>query len=79
MCIGMCISIPHFGTNFGTTRTMYYLDTSLGATLSTISVDQVDLFSLCGMYLTISLGTSPAPQGHLYIYCCHIVCSCVVA
>ena len=28
MCIGMCISIPpsipHLGTNFGTTRTMYH-------------------------------------------------------
>ena len=50
MCIGMSIlippTIPHFGTNFGTTRTMYHLDTPLGTTPSTTSVDQVDLFGL---------------------------------
>ena len=53
MCIGMCISIlpsiPHFGTNFGITRTMYHLDTP-----STTSVDQVDLFVLCAMYNLVS-------------------------
>ena len=59
MCIGMCIlippSIPHFGTNFATTRTMFHLDTPLGTTPSTTSVDQVDLFGLCGMYNLVSL------------------------
>ena len=62
MCIGMCISIPPsippFGTNFGTMRTMYYLDTPLGTTPSTTSVDQVDLFGLCGMYNLVSDNSS---------------------
>ena len=46
--------IPHFGTTFGTTRTMYHFDTPLGTTPSTTSVDQVDLFGLCGMYNLVS-------------------------
>ena len=78
MCIGMCISIPHFDTNFGTTRTMYYLDTPLGTTPSTTSVDQVDLFGLCGMYNLVSdnsSGNIPRPQA-TFIFL--VVVSCVV-
>ena len=82
MCIGMCISIPpsipHFGTNFGTTRTMYYLDTPLATTPSTTSVDQVDLFGLCGMYNLVSdnsSGNIPPPPSHHYLSCGCVVCS----
>ena len=58
MCIGMCISIPpsisHFGTTFGTTRTMYHFDTPLGTTPLTTSVDRLTFFGLCGMYNLVS-------------------------
>ena len=50
MCISITPSIPPFGTTFGTTCTMYHLNTTLGTTPSTTSGDQVDLFGLCGMY-----------------------------
>ena len=59
MCVSIPPSIPHFGTTFGTTRTMYHLDTTLRTTPSTTPVDQVDLFVLVECitsYLTISLG-----------------------
>ena len=58
MCIRMFISItpsiPPFGTTFGATRTLYHLNTTLGTTPSTTSVDQVDFFGLCGMYNFVS-------------------------
>ena len=64
MCIGMCISIPpsipHFGTTFGTTRTMYHFDTPLGTTPLTTSVDRLTFWAVVECitsYLTISLGT----------------------
>ena len=64
MCIGMCISIPpsipHFGTTFGTTRTMYHFDTPLGTTPLTTSVDRLTFLAFVECitsYLTISLGT----------------------
>ena len=51
----------------------------LGTTPSTISVDQVDLFGLCGMYNLVSDNSSgnipPAPQA-TYIFL--VVVSCVV-
>ena len=53
----------------------------LGTTPSTISVDQVDLFGLCGMYNLVSdnsSGNIPPPPGHLYISCGCVVCSGVV-
>ena len=40
----MRISIPHFGTTFGTTRTMYHFDTPLGTTPFTTSVDRLTFF-----------------------------------
>ena len=52
-------SIPHFGTTFGTTRTMYHFDTHLGTTPFTTSVDRLTCLGLCGMYkpcLTVRLG-----------------------
>ena len=64
MCIGMCISIPpsipHFGTTFGTTRTMYHFDTPLRTTPLTTSVDRLTFLAFVECitsYLTISLRT----------------------
>ena len=85
MCIGMCISIqpsiPHFGPNFGTTRTMYYLNTPWvpRPRLSQLIRLTFLAFVACiTSYLTIRLGTSPPPPGHLYISCGCVVCSGVV-
>ena len=82
MCIGMCISIqpsiPHFGPNFGTTRTMYYLNTPWvpRPRLSQLIRLTFLAFVACiTSYLTIRLGTSPAPQA-TYIFL--VVVSCVV-
>ena len=80
MCIGMCISIPHFGTTFGTTRTMYHFDTPLGTTPLTTSVDRLTFLAFVECitsYLTIRLGTSPRPPppppGHLYfLWLCRV-------
>ena len=79
MCISIPPSIPHFGTTFGTTCTMYHFDNPLGTTPSTISVDQVDL---CGMYNLVSdnsSGNIPPPPCHLYISCGCVVCSGMIA
>ena len=43
MRISIPHSIPHFGTTFGTTRTMYHFDTHLGTTPFTTSVDRLTL------------------------------------
>ena len=40
MRISIPSSIPHFGTTFSTTRTMYHFDTNLGITPFTTSVDR---------------------------------------
>ena len=74
--MGMRISIPHFGTTFGTTRTMYHFDTHLGTTPFTTSVDRLTCLGLCGMYNPVSdssSGNTP-PPGHFYIFLwlCHV-------
>ena len=76
MRISIPPSIPHFGTTFGTTRTMYHFDTHLG---TTTSVDRLTCLCLCGMYNPVSdnsSGNIPPPPGHFYIF---VVVSCVVA
>ena len=81
MCISIPPSIPHFGPNFGTTRTMYHFDTPLGTTPLTTSVDRLTFLAFVECitsYLTIRLGTSPRPPGHLYISCGCVVCSGVM-
>ena len=50
MRISIPPSIPHFGTTFGTTRTMYHFATHLGTTPFTTSVDRLTCLGLCGMY-----------------------------
>ena len=80
MRISITPSIPHFGTTFGTTRTMYHFDTHLGTTPFTTSVDRLTCLGLCGMYNPVSDNSSvniPPPPGHFYIF--FVVVSCVVA
>ena len=63
------------------TRTMYHFDTPLGTTPLTTSVDRLTFLAFVECitsYLTIRLGTSPRPPGHLYISCGCVVCSGVV-
>ena len=74
MRISIPPSIPHFGTTFGTTRTMYHFDTHLGTTPFTTSVDRLTCLGLCGMYNPPYI--QPPPPGHFYIF---VVVSCVVA
>ena len=81
--MGMRISIPpsilHFGTTFGTTRTMYHFDTHLGTTPFTTSVDRLTCLGLCGMYNPVSdssSGNTPRPQATFIFF---VVVSCVVA
>ena len=77
MRISIPPSIPHFGTTFGTTRTMYHFDTHLGTTLTT-SVDRLTCLGLCGMYNPVSdssSGNNPRPRPLLYFF---VVVSCVV-
>ena len=80
MRISISPSIPHFGTTFGTTRTMYHFDTHLDTTLTT-SVDRLTCLGLCGMYNPVSdssSGNNPAP-GHFYIFCGCVMCSGMIA
>ena len=79
--MGIRISIPHFGTTFGTTRTMYHFDTPLGTTPFTTSVDRLTFLGLCGMYNPVSDNSSgnippPAPQATFIFF---VVVSCVVS
>ena len=73
MRISIPPSIPHFGTTFGTTRTMYHFDTHLGTTPFTTSVDRLTCLGLCGMY---NPHTPPQPQATFIFF---VVVSCVVA
>ena len=68
--MGIRISIPHFGTTFGTTRTMYHFDTPMGTTPFTTSVDRLTFLGLCGMYNPVSdnLSGNILPPGHFYIF-----------
>ena len=53
----------------------------LGTTPLTTSVDRLTFLAFVECitsYLTIRLGTSPRPPGHLYISCGCVVCSGVV-
>ena len=80
MCIGMCISIPpsipHFGPNFGTTRTTYYLNTPwvpLPRLSQLIRLTLLAFVACITSYLTIRLGTSPAPRPPLYfLWLCRV-------
>ena len=81
MRISIPPSIPHFGTTFGTTRTMYHFDTHLGTTPFTTSVDRLTCLGLCGMYNPVSdssSGNTP-PPGHFYILCGCVMCSGMIA
>ena len=78
MRISIPPSIPHFGTTFGTTRTMYHFDTHLGTTPFTTSVDRLTCLGFCGMYNPVSDSSSgntapPAPRPLLYfLWLCHV-------
>ena len=84
MRISIPPSIPHFGTTFGTTRTMYHFDTNLGITPFTTSVDRLTCLGLCGMYNPVSDNSSgntppPAPRPLLYFFCGCVMCSGMIA
>ena len=72
MRISIPPSIPHFGTSFGTTRTMYHFDTHLGTTPFTTSVDRLTCLCLCGMY-------NPHTPRPLLHFCGCVVCSGMIA
>ena len=82
MRISIPPSIPHFGTTFGTKRTMYHFDTNLGTTPFTSSVDRLTCLGLCGMYNPVSDSSSgntpPAPRPLLYLCGC-VMCSGMIA
>ena len=70
MRISIPPSIPHFGTTFGTTRTMYHFDTHLGTTPFTTSVDRLTCLGLCGMY---NPHPYPTPRPLLYfLWLCRV-------
>ena len=70
MRISIPPSIPHFGTTFGTTRTMYHFDTHLGTTPFTTSVDRLTCLGLCGMY---NPPYPPPPRPLLYfLWLCRV-------
>ena len=75
MRISIPPSIPHFGTTFGTTRTMYHFDTHLGTTPFTTSVDRLTCLGLCGMYNP----HTPSPQATFIFFCGCVVCSGMIA
>ena len=75
MRISLPPSIPHFGTTFGTTRTMYHFDTHLGTTPFTTSVDRLTCLGLCGMYNP----HTPHPQATCIFFCGCVVCSGMIA
>ena len=57
MCISIPPSIPHFGTNFGTTRTMYHLDTPWVPLPRLPQLIRLAFVECITSYLTISLET----------------------
>ena len=78
MRISIPPSIPHFGTTFGTTRTMYHFDTHLGTTPFTTSVDRLTCLGLLTPVECITPPHTPTP-GHFYMFCGCVVCSGMIA